>query len=338
MNITYFLGAGASANSLPLNKEMGKRMNLFNSLLRQWCEEENAPHRSLLIRHLESFDRLLKEINESLSFDAYVKTIINRRNELKVAKCFLNAYLIFEQSEKQNFKISDHLGTDFQNFDDKINLRVDPRYRSFFNTVLDKETKTLSSNIKILSWNYDLQLEISYAKDNLPNINIETAQSKLRIYPSDFEPSNPQVLKLNGTAGLFMDNDRDITTIPPIINNYDDIKEYIITNIIANLSSNYSNPILSFAWEKNDIVKRSRNYAKKIIENTEVLVVIGYSFPDLNREIDKTLFKDLFKLQQIYYQTLGSIDVIDSVHSGMLSNTKPEKNVYEFFVPPEFYQ
>lgn len=61
---------------------------------------------------------------------------------------------------------------------------------------------------------------------------------------------------------------------------------------------------LSFAWEHN-INNNFYSNLREAVSNTEVLVVIGYSFPFFNREIDKLIFNEFMqkdKLRKVYFQ------------------------------------
>jgi hypothetical protein len=59
---------------------------------------------------------------------------------------------------------------------------------------------------------------------------------------------------------------------------------------------------LELSWEHN----RNSGYykaLKKSIDSTEILVVIGYSFPFFNREIDRLLLKESMpNLKKVYFQ------------------------------------
>lgn len=72
-----------------------------------------------------------------------------------------------------------------------------------------------------------------------------------------------------------------------------------------------NNHLISFAWEKgNDtetslLLKTKLEEAKKLVSDTNILVIIGYSFPFFNRDIDKVVFdhiRSCHSLQKIYYQ------------------------------------
>jgi hypothetical protein len=75
--------------------------------------------------------------------------------------------------------------------------------------------------------------------------------------------------------------------------------------------SSFISPLscLNFAWENdNNYIDKYRGHSKNLEEaehiasETEILVVIGYSFPIFNREIDNILFKKMQKLKKVYIQ------------------------------------
>ncbi len=71
---------------------------------------------------------------------------------------------------------------------------------------------------------------------------------------------------------------------------------------------------INFAWELQDnwFSKKAVEAAKAIISEASTLVIIGYSFPVFNRDIDKYIFEDN-RLEKIYIQDLAvSIEGIKS--------------------------
>ena len=101
---------------------------------------------------------------------------------------------------------------------------------------------------------------------------------------------------------------------------------------------------MSFAWEnensssKQTFHEKRMSIAKSIAQGTEILVVIGYSFPFFNREIDKEIFKAMKEtVVKIYFQ--------DPFNDG--SNLKsqfdisprygivPIKSTEQYFIPYE---
>ena len=82
MNITYFLGAGASKNAIPLLNGMESRMQLFYAYLKNWVQHNKT--NSSLENYFGAFDDLFEEVDKSTSYDQYVKML--SKNDLPLAK------------------------------------------------------------------------------------------------------------------------------------------------------------------------------------------------------------------------------------------------------------
>lgn len=68
-------------------------------------------------------------------------------------------------------------------------------------------------------------------------------------------------------------------------------------------TSKFYNSHLSFAWE-HDTNNAFYKNLEKAVASTEVLVVIGYSFPFFNRDIDKLILQKFMgeNLKKVYFQ------------------------------------
>lgn len=106
---------------------------------------------------------------------------------------------------------------------------------------------------------------------------------------------------------------------------------------------------LSFAWEnyaERELQKTNQSFqfARKICNKTDILVIIGYSFPIFNRTIDKELFNEMTQLERVYVQTdqfdkIGSILQNDFMKPLGFKIDKEITNVGftdQFFIPPEW--
>src|SRR5690606_32255913 len=106
--------------------------------------------------------------------------------------------------------------------------------------------------------------------------------------------------------------------------------------------------LLSFAWEdeRSDFLEN----VSKLVADTEVLAVIGYSFPFFNREIDIRVIRAMTKLQKVYFQDRRPADVKErfmSLGLGEVKNfrsmvaaensgrVKLINDVAKFHLPPE---
>jgi hypothetical protein len=92
-----------------------------------------------------------------------------------------------------------------------------------------------------------------------------------------------------------------------------DLKTILLRNLshitAAAKKSVTSNNFFNFAWEKTNVALQAREYAKAILSETDILVIIGYSFPTFNDEIDKELFTALKNSKssfKIIYQDLNA--------------------------------
>jgi hypothetical protein len=183
--------------------------------------------------------------------------------------------------------------------------KIDDRYITLFTTLINKGLK-FPEHVKFLTWNYDFQILSAITKiidtsneywpkfeDRLDNI--------FRYYPSKIgkkaiDTLNYQqlsLLYLNGVAGHYSYGDNEIMN-------------YCGTNmpLLAESLVSREEPLISFGWEERNM-ENILETAKSMLENTTVLVVIGYTFPFFNREIDKKIIQyanNNGTLKKIYVQ------------------------------------
>ncbi len=358
-NITYFIGAGASFHSLPLIRTMNDRLRAFRTFLEIQLSDGKLKHKFT--------DQFIKELGELISIelnrtsiDAYAKELsvngsINSQMKLLRIKALLSSYIIFEQLIKPDdiaFYSDDYdhsilppirlvLNSDLQAM---IKNNIDKRYITFWGDYLTETKATLPENIKILSWNYDMQFESSYS--HVKDYSLELSQQNLQVFPSpqkNVDITKSCILKLNGTAGLIDDDTRKRYY------NLFDLREHKLMDnldfLIELLEKNYhrsfsSKPLFSFAWEDEPVVNKTRQYAKQIVEDTTILVIIGYSFPTFNKTVDRQIFSNLPKLKKIYYQAPRDemeelLDKLDGINPNLRAITKPIYNLATFHIPNE---
>jgi len=332
-NITYLLGAGASCNCLPTYSDFHSRLEQFFSII-----SENRMDISII----KNYHKLLLNIPLHITPDAYVKTLhlTGDPNETSL-KRLICAYLVFEQLIKNQNSLIDwprRLESFF--LDSVVNkldrnaryLRIeqftkfiDPRYLPFFANLLNKnESRINIAPIKILSWNYDSQIETTLEK-----FSIKLENNKY----SDFE-----FIKLNGTSNFKLTDEMDF------FNFNSDAFSHGVMGKFADFLSQQNNPCssmkLKFAWETDDEeVQEARSKAVSILKETDIVVVIGYSFPDFNRSIDREIFSK-FEGKKIYIQ-----DPKGEIIRERFNGVKPDfKNIHirfdpdNFLVPSEFWE
>ncbi len=305
-NITYLLGAGASAKSLPVVEQMNSQIfNFLRIFVNHQIINDEKWNDPEIIELKESFLKLMEEAKTHASIDTYAKKLFlkNENDKLKQMKSLISRYLIYEQTLIEDKKLKS-----------EGNGRLDDRYDPFFAALLrnHKDKLILPERVKIISWNYDYQLELAYC--DFMQCTLEQSRDYLNIYPKrTYNETDKEynIIKLNGTADMY-------ELIPEKAGK----RGYGSTNIAVEdvsfpaihqafklaFSHCYShnahfNSSISFAWElnKENNLKSQVSFAKEIISNTTTLIVIGYSFPLFNREIDRTILSDN-KLDNLYYQ------------------------------------
>ncbi len=226
---------------------------------------------------------------------------------------------------------------------EQVNNKPDGRYDTFLANVLNQD-REIPDKIGILTWNYDSQFEIAF-KEYLES-SYHGLKSALYEYDAkgDFSPTTlswtPKIFKINGTANFkecvdFTSHRHlDIYLLIEILKKYVQFDNKRSKQIFTNLS---------FAWDCPYFDNERWNIIKKMLVNTKTLIVIGYTFPFFNREIDRALFKTMPNLTQIYIQDpnanniLRNIDPVLSLHNraNVGENIEPITNVDQFFLPPE---
>ncbi|MDX9694208.1 MAG: hypothetical protein RBT49_00290 [Bacteroidales bacterium] len=356
INVTYFTGAGASYHSIPLIKTMNKRMKAFSQFLKDQKESGKLTH-DFAEKFINELDELIEIEKNRTSIDAYARELELSGSVKKLLhlKTILTSYLIFEQLNKPKDLVLNSgdynykgipkspipLDTEYQ---EMIKVPIDKRYITFWGEHLKPNNDKLSNNIKVLSWNYDMQFEFSYSQ--IKKFSLELTQQNLQVFPSvlkDIDIKQSCILKLNGTAGLLYDNH----TKTKLFNLFDyrehslmENLDYLIEPFKVNFDRAYIEPLLTFAWESKTLVFNTRKYAKEIIQDTDILVIIGYSFPRFNQDVDREIFKEVPKLKKIYYQAKEDelpelIEKLDGINSKMASITKGVKNLDTFYYPSE---
>jgi hypothetical protein len=335
--ILYLLGAGASALAIPpVNGMKVEIENLKNKLI--GCFEENLNpevFKNLPFAFLESYDRLkpvvddldwlLIESRHHATVDTLARKyyLFNDLNSLKRLKKSLIVYFTI----KQLCLLPRVPGMTLHGPDYPL---IDPRYDGFIAAITEKQGGRLGlkGNIKVLTWNYDIQLELSLKR--YVNRKVHEIKEDFQIFPNhnSFSLENGSlinmdrfaVLKLNGNA--FWDNPSitgeslRTTLFDQYFDDEDSIK--VLGKLLdqVNWLQANNNRLLdeaikyfNFAWEtdkefSDKYIGHENNLteALRIARQAEILVVIGYSFPVFNRDIDSNLLNEMIHLKKIYIQ------------------------------------
>jgi hypothetical protein len=301
MKVTYLFGAGASRNALPIVSEIPDRILAIVEKIRDTDNKlltaspfnnERLPINKVqaLTYLIEDLTWLAEAAKNHASIDTFAKKLYLKQNtkELKRLKVVLSIYFILEQSTGS----------------------YDKRYDAFFASVLEESISEFPSNIRIISWNYDYQFEKAFS-EYTESTDIIDNQRKLNVC-SKFTYRKQQsgrfgIFKINGTTNFIDPNWKNEHEYCDQFDNCINLNllEKVLENYVSILHTDlklYCN--LSFAWERPsstfpDIVE----YAISEINDTEILIVIGYSFPFFNRSVDRKIINGMKKLQKVYFQS-----------------------------------
>ena len=212
----------------------------------------------------------------------------------------------------------------------------DKRYDTFFANILNMEL-ALPNDIFLMTWNYDVQLDLAYREYNELGLSMVVPTETRRIDP------NSRVFKINGSANFYGHNHQD--TIVLSCTDLGSLFNIILNQLsVATQKGFYDGGTtdLLFAWEKDKFDEMSDMlYAK--ISDARILVIIGYTFPFFNREIDREIFSNMPNLEKIYVQdpnadkvkiSLKSILPVDK-YTNLLHDEDLVYDISNFFLPPE---
>jgi hypothetical protein len=386
-NLTYYLGAGASAGKVisesPFELDGIPILNVFNSKLISF-------YKTIIIKQLNSYDpsKLLSSLVKELFLENSIEItkIVNANTHNVSDKTSISKlYYFIEQGHKILTDLSGHSTVDtlarkyhLQGSNKANELvilktllslyflhlqhnekRFDLRYDSFVSTILDRDrfgSLALPKNIKVISWNYDIQFEIAlkkYEEKKLGNI-----QEQFGIHPSkSYHKTTKDIdsfgmVKLNGTAGLFLNKKKKVQDIDDIYANEIETEELL--NMFYSICRNGDlliSPFYRYSWENDietyDALPNMKNflndYAKKIMKKSNHIVVIGYSFPPFNRKIDLELFNCLPENATVYVQDTNPVrkknieDIFNNFEEKNII-VKFIEDVSQFYIPPSYFE
>jgi hypothetical protein len=333
-NITYYLGAGASCKSLPIVANMPNHIDrLINSLT---SPELDRNREVIVIKQL--LTAIKGESQRFNTVDTYARKLFLNENRmdllnLKVALsiCFLYWQLFDPDKSKEH----------------KPSPNIDYRYISLISSFLQKEKGQLSipTNIKFITWNYDIQLELAlqyFTESKNRYVDIGDIQGQYNSIPYPLGTiANPSIVHLNGIAGVMPDVDRLENAADFLGGEYNNTAKFLelmISYYNANFKVQTKGLLdyFSYSWEENDVTKNSIQAASKILEETDILVIIGYSFPVFNREIDRKLLGNSRKFK-VYYQDPNADKLaLSNIFDIPVDKIFEEKRHEQFLLPHEF--
>lgn len=305
-NITYLLGAGASYYSNPIWKEQGVKMI---ELAENYIEEKYKDFENLSPRiHIDNLNRALFEIGffgkKSLQYgtiDTYAKKLFLNESHQDLSRLKYAVSMFFTLWQLTNdYNLKSRNGF---KYDD-----IDKRYLTLMAALTEKSDRNgikIKDNVKFVTWNYDLQLELAFKAFTHSNSTWDFVDQCLGFRIKSQLERPLQICHLNGYHGYYITDNKEINFHDYPKSN--DIKEILETlkYISENIDRRQINfhDTINYAWEDSPVSSKTREEAKKIFQETDILIIIGYSFPNFNKEIDKSLFEKLKgRKTTIYYQ------------------------------------
>lgn len=338
--ITYLFGAGASRNAIPIVNDLRKSIIEEKQLLQkefvinnEYVDINKEPFhtQSIFDELIKDFEWLVENCDNDQSIDTLAKKLSIRGEfeNLKKLKTILSVYFMIIQSKK----------------------KVDIRYDTFFASLLQTSHLPLPSNLRILTWNYDYQLEKAYAEYST-DYRFESCQTLLNIYSKNsrdtgFNTDRFGIVKLNGTASLMLDLEKS-NPYNMVGNTNTQYSATLIQTFLKHYASLHHVgktkekliPSLSFAWEDYPSETGAIENAMKCTAETETLVVIGYSFPLFNRFVDRDIIGSMKNLKTVYFQAPDADDLKErflAIRTDIKDeNLKIRKDVNQFVFPNEF--
>lgn len=348
-NVTYLIGAGASAGKrgengyiiegLPCVNEISnclwdiyslvERTSIPNDL--EWMDPQIG------LTSVEDWEKARKSLTQCLhrlhvfcelnaTIDTYAKKLVlkKRQDKFKELEQLLALFFIYLQLQKN----------------------PDTRYDTFLANILEPNLH-FPQHIRVISWNYDSQFEIAYSEyDEKEELCVGY---KNAMFDMDYE-----IIKINGTA-TFGQQTSIATMRKEIRATLSSIKEkpnrsiqlqkeqtwvsYFIYLYQLYVVGKKDNTHLSFAFDSSEPSEKILNRIDKIISQTDALVIIGYTFPFFNREIDRKMLQNLKPDAKIYIQDKYPNRIKQNFKAVKADipeeQIEPKEETDQFFLPPE---
>lgn len=286
--IAYFLGAGASAEFLPLVGNFFD-LNKFNPYSAFKASRKSMPEDDINLYEaiLSDFETIVNGVYGTWSIDTYANMLFHSNPRMyNVLKAFLSSYL---------FTLENSFG-------------VDKRYDLFFSSIRTGFDKLgypkYRVPVSIISWNYDIQFERAISKHfqqwpierTIDEILGSNDLSTLENYQIPYVKLNGSIAGNNSFHNGKVDFRKKDLRLSPI--------EYFFSlylDIFQEMASQREIPI-TFSWDTNQVLEKRISYAKEIILKSEFIVIVGYSFPDFNRDIDSEIFEKIKTGTRVFVQ------------------------------------
>lgn len=336
-NVTYLIGAGASAGKRGRDLPMGdpndksiveglpcvNEISMCLHVLISNIKNHDIPVQYVSLKEslLEKLEKLYEMSERHATIDTYAKKLKLRKedNEFYQTEMMLAYFFMVEQ----------------------LVHKPDNRYDTFFANILDYHLN-IPDNINVISWNYDSQFEIAYKEYGM------SKQLPIMTKASGKNIETPKIFKVNGTAAF--ENLLDISLLreqmPPLemgINamHLSNAGVLFLLDLYKKIyqPTAIRNTRLSFAFD-DSTDDAMFDKIDNVIKETDVLVIIGYTFPFFNRKIDRRILHKLKPQAKIYIQDLNPKSVRQSLEAVLTDEQrqiqiKEIERTEQFYLPPE---
>lgn len=340
--VLYLLGAGASANALPVIGQIGERI----SIQREWLLGQRGTmppgpipncfdigYDDAFSRLQSAMDQLHAVHKDHDTIDTYAKKLYlsgsSGREKVQQLKAALTLFFAIEQ----------------------FRCGFDRRYEGFLASIMKPGTGSwpqLHDDVIILTWNYDQQLLLGLNRfcqtDHLNQLMRDYKVKSLLTLNQDSR-RDFKILHLNGIAGYnWQREDYPLFDSPQGT----EITGHAWNNMLRSFIHTYHREyrsrgprmLLDYSWEAMDDSETPWQQVQESIADCSVLVSIGYSFHHFNRPADKKVLGHL-PLERVYVQSKGESahDMVDAFRhvrpdvpmTAVHAITKAES----FYVPPD---
>lgn len=324
--VTYILGAGASAGE---KDAQGNRLRGVPTICEftqecqsciQWISTDTRLSRDTQEELTKTLQWLYDVCINFPTVDTYAKQLFAtyQRNDYEFLKRALSLFLTICQ----------------------LRYSRDLRYDGWIASLVDNEG-FFPDNLNVLSWNYDAQFEMAY-RGYWAQYDLKVLWGKTNVLNKS-NPCQPRdndkfsFVKLNGTAFYHLDTENS-SFIDMLVYPQEGLSIEAAFQNMLHPSDNVINE-LSYVWEDRLHHELFEQAIKDKVKDTEIVVTIGYSFPYVNRPMDKFIFASMPKLKRVYVQDLNAENVAEMVQGRLAGKDSveviPKKNLAQFYIPNE---
>jgi hypothetical protein len=347
--ILYYLGAGASAKALPLARSIWDDEDLgvtpASPKLRGLAFDLKDYHGDVRLLSIPAHDTGYSELED------FIADLGKRCNDLaEQAEKFGDVdtyakYLHLINPAGSEFKLLKQTLSQYFAIKQTVLDARDPRYLPWLVGIMNR--RTFPENVKVLSWNYDFQVELAALHfDSQGGEDVEHKPSGFTHSPSlfsyypnldptfnDFE--HLSLIHLNGIAGFGTVNGQQAGSV------FQQRNSRAKGTTLSFVSKRELHNHLHFAWESSGYHGQLMDNVNRLVNGTTIMVVIGYSFPFFNRDVDKKVFEQLIQagtLKKIYYQdpSLDGKQLREQFAFGDKVVIKHIRQVDNFHIPFEY--